>query len=88
MGVTAEDELAMRYKHYLLLITVTHSDPPLRKNHNAQDSEGKPKGKDFKTSDSTWDLLPGSPATQCQIHCLNESLAQVITSPFILMGLS
>jgi len=33
VGVIAEDELAMHYKHYLLLVTVTHSDPPLRRNH-------------------------------------------------------
>lgn len=33
VGVSAEDELAVHYKHYLLLITVTHSEPPLRRNH-------------------------------------------------------
>lgn len=33
VGVTAEDELAVHFKHYLLLVTVTHSDPSLRRNH-------------------------------------------------------
>lgn len=48
--------------------------------HGAQVSEGKPKRKDFKTKNSTGDLLPGSPAAECRILCLNESLAQVIIS--------
>lgn len=34
VGVIAEDELAMHYKHYLCLVTVTHSDLPLRRNHS------------------------------------------------------
>lgn len=33
VGVTAEDELALYYKLCLLLLPVTHSDPPLRRNH-------------------------------------------------------
>ncbi|OPJ76271.1 hypothetical protein AV530_009450 [Patagioenas fasciata monilis] len=44
--------------------------------HSTQDLEGKPKRKSFKTKDSALDLLSGSAATNCRIHCLKERLAQ------------
>lgn len=56
--------------------------------HSTQDLEGKPKRKGFKTKDSALDLLSGSAATDCRIHCRKDRLAQVITSRLTLVELS
>lgn len=71
VGVTAEDELAMHYKHYLLLITVTHSDSPLRKKSQYSRLRRKAKGKRLQNQ---WFNM--GPAARIPSHPVPDPLSE------------